>query len=578
MRKWIQPVALLLALAMPGSTLQAFAYSPDTGIQRGLTLKKKVSVPNGNGLVTFRLRDVTIAEALQLIAEQKKLSLTIDDSISDAQSNARLNLDFYDTPLNQVLEAIIFTNGLDLQTMGSTYIVYRSGRYGKSIIRYVPLTYANASSLANLITNIMDDDKPDSATGSSSGAQGATGSGAKDLFATKVRPDVQSNGLILSGQEENVKIVEQLAQQMDVHQPSRIFPLNNLAPTEAIDILRASFFQRTGPSGGAAGGAAGGGTSGGAGAAAGSSGGQPSGETIQSKYVDFAGTPPGQLPQTKTESVVVAGQTPRFVPLSRQNAILVVGPQPVLTLVEQILVAVDRKAPQVMIRTQIVEIEQGSVSKLGLTQSIGAKQLGFDSALGQFTFDTLRNQAANLRLSLDALITQRKAKILASPSVLAMDNRSSVIKITDDIIETAQSQITTPQVGPAIITRTITKGEVGITLEITPRIDSQGNITMNVHPTISYVKDVERSAATNDIVATLKSTREYRTQEIRVRDGDTIVIGGLIQNRGTQQNEKIPLLGDIPLIGALFQRTNSDQTRTELQIFITPEIIKDAGV
>ncbi|MNY26802.1 Type II secretion system protein D precursor [compost metagenome] len=155
-----------------------------------------------------------------------------------------------------------------------------------------------------------------------------------------------------------------------------------------------------------------------------------------------------------------------------------------------------------------------------------------------------------------------------------MDNRTSIIKITDQIVGKMETSIT-QNANNTIVTRTVTPDETGVTLELTPRIDSNGGVSMNIHPVISVAGERIRNTQTGDLIATLKSTREYQAQEIYVRDGETIVIGGLIQERKDESIKKLPLLGDIPFVGGLFQTRNDSSKQTEVQIFLTPEVIKD---
>lgn len=527
-------------------------------------------MPGGDSRLTIRLRDTSLREAFQLIAEQKRLNLTLDDSIPTTSQN----LDFFETPLDEILETLISSNGLEMQQIGSTYVVYRSGRYGRPIIRFIPLSYANATKTAAMVKNVL----AENGGAAPANAQGGAATSVKDLFATQVHADTNSNALIVTGQEANVQVVEQLIRRMDVLLPNRVFPLSYVTVSEVIDVLKASFHTGV-PLSGAAGSAASGTGGGAAGAAGGAS--AAAATSVRSTFRDFAGTTPGKLPEIKTETISIDDRTPRFIPLGSRNAIMAVGSQAELAMVEQIIEALDRKPPQVLIRTQIVQVEQGALQRLGLSYGLGSKQIrgDFDASApntnGRFTFESATNQAANLRVALDALVSEEKAKVLASPSVLAMNNRSSVIKITDDIISKTTTNITQNATGQ-LTTRTIELDEVGITLELTPRIDPNGSITMNVHPVISIVRREERDT-NNDIVATLKSTREFQTQEIRVMDGETIVIGGLIQDSGIETIEKIPLLGDIPFLGKLFQRKVLDKDRTEVQILITPEIVNDAA-
>jgi type II secretory pathway component GspD/PulD (secretin) len=246
-----------------------------------------------------------------------------------------------------------------------------------------------------------------------------------------------------------------------------------------------------------------------------------------------------------------------------------------LMLVESVLKSIDKRRPQVRIKAQIVEMGMDDSRDLGLSYKAGARQMDIDSGRsdGTFTYDTVANGALNFQIKLNALITANKVKVLASPQILAMDNRTSLIKITDQIVSKLEST-TTLNANNTIITQNVTTDEAGVTLELTPRIDSNGGVSMSVHPVIS-VPGQQVPGPNGGIVATLKKIREYQAQEIYVKDGETIVIGGLIQDRKEETISKLPLLGDIPFLGGLFQTRRDKNVQSEVQIFLTPEVIKD---
>jgi type II secretory pathway component GspD/PulD (secretin) len=125
--------------------------------------------------------------------------------------------------------------------------------------------------------------------------------------------------------------------------------------------------------------------------------------------------------------------------------------------------------------------------------------------------------------------------------------------------------------------RTVT---VGITLDVTPQIAKDGMITMNIRPTITDLIDIARfslqldpALPTQELAqAPVLDVRETDTM-VRVRDGETIVIGGLIQNKKNLDERKVPGLGDIPGVGRLFRRTERTSERKELVIFLTPTLV-----
>lgn len=547
----MRKMRVLLSLALAGMLVGSPSQAAESLSFQGA----RVSVPGGLTKMTFRLRGTPLREALQLIAESGNLNLILDESVDGSVS-----LDFFQTPLNQILETMLHSNGYRLQAYGKSYVVYRSGQYGQPVMRFVPLKFVSAHTLVPTLYDLLDLKPPaSSATAQTAAASGSAAASAsadtaqtaiRELFTLAIKTDPRSNRIVLTGPQDKVNQAEELVRRLDVLTPSRIFALNYVSAKEAVDVLRATFFE--------------------------SSEGQKAMMSIDKEVPDFAATAPGSRVANRKEKIDISQETPRFVPMPNQNALLVMGSNSELQLVDQVLRTIDKRRQQVIIRAQIVEMSVGDSRDLGLAYQAGSRQFDLNTgrADGTLTFDTLSNVGLNLQVKLNALVTANRAKLLASPQLLAMDGRTSIIKITDQIIgktETTISQSTSGQ----IIRTTVTPDEAGITLELTPRIDSRGGVTMNVHPVVSVAQAPTR-APNGDILATLKSTREYQAQEIYVRDGNTIVIGGLIQDRKIQAVTKLPLLGDLPFLGGLFQTRNDTTTQTEVQIFLTPEVIKDA--
>ncbi|UCF16742.1 MAG: type II and III secretion system protein, partial [Phycisphaerales bacterium] len=118
------------------------------------------------------------------------------------------------------------------------------------------------------------------------------------------------------------------------------------------------------------------------------------------------------------------------------------------------------------------------------------------------------------------------------------------------------------------------RDDIGIVLNVTPSINPDGLVNMTVNPQIT-TRSADSVAITEDLSAEAFSTRSAETK-VAVRNGQTIVIGGLIEDQLTDTIKKIPLLGDIPLAGHLFKRTIKEKTKTELLIFLTPHVAMDA--
>jgi type II secretory pathway component GspD/PulD (secretin) len=172
----------------------------------------------------------------------------------------------------------------------------------------------------------------------------------------------------------------------------------------------------------------------------------------------------------------------------------------------------------------------------------------------------------------DFIKQQSDTKVLARPRILTLNNETAEIKITtQEAIGTIQSQTGTAQ---PITTISAERIETGVSLRVTPQINlDTGDITMFINP---IVKD----ATASTLSVSYKDPEERSTKSvIRIKDGDTVIVGGLIRNERSETITKLPILGDIPLIGGLFRHKYKDKDKErELLVFITPHIIKDTGI
>jgi type II secretory pathway component GspD/PulD (secretin) len=267
----------------------------------------------------------------------------------------------------------------------------------------------------------------------------------------------------------------------------------------------------------------------------------------------------------------------KFVPIVRENALMVVASSEDLRLAGEVLAKVDRPLRQVLIEVKLVELNGTSANLLGVTFDAQSGTLtgGFDTTTGTtLNYNPLQNALSQVRARINALLRDNKARLLASPSLVAMDSKESRIEITDDIIEKVINE-TTVNANTTIIRQNVTLGTAGITLGITPKITPDNFISMKVEPEISFIRETVRGQTGNEILATLKSRRKLNTPEVRVRDGETLIIGGLNQERTQEQVDKVPVLGDIPLMGALFRRTSQERVLTELVVLLTPKVVPD---
>jgi type II secretory pathway component GspD/PulD (secretin) len=253
--------------------------------------------------------------------------------------------------------------------------------------------------------------------------------------------------------------------------------------------------------------------------------------------------------------------------------------------IKGLLKDIDNPPIQVSIEAKLVDIQSKDLRAIGVKYSVDYKDtdifgsrgstnttaeeikhtvdLATESSTlsgGQFVLNTFSLKHWVADATIDALISKQKAHLLASPSITTLNNHTAKIIIGEKVPYREETQ--TP-VGTTETTRFI---DVGTSLSVTPRVSDDGYVTMSIHPEVSSVSELLDAGPRI-------TTREADTV-VRVKDGETIVIGGLIKNENNGTRSRIPILGSLPLIGFLFSNKSEDKIQTELAVFITPHIIR----
>ena len=156
-------------------------------------------------------------------------------------------------------------------------------------------------------------------------------------------------------------------------------------------------------------------------------------------------------------------------------------------------------------------------------------------------------------------------KILSTPQIVTLENHEAIINITEQIPFVTGSRVDDQN----NVIETIEYRDVGIMLKLTPHINEKGYITMDINQTIQKIIEETRELASPSVF-----NREI-TSKVTVKNSRTIVIGGLIRDDTQFVERKVPILGDIPLLGLFFRRTKKQRLRTNLMVFITPTIITE---
>jgi len=270
------------------------------------------------------------------------------------------------------------------------------------------------------------------------------------------------------------------------------------------------------------------------------------------------------------------------------NSVIVYGSQEEIDGIRNFVEMLDVPAKQILIEAQIIEINIDDLSDIGLRQLTGNDDLIESTAKPAFpgetssssqeetavilTYDDSGVSAGDFNASIAALVLEGKATIKARPKVTTVDGRQAIITIVRQV----------PVVQETIVNQNQSRFDisfvpVGITLNIKPRI-GRGNseISMQVNAVVSNVETINNVVTGLNIQAPELNTREVSTI-VRIPNHQPLILGGLISTQTEERTYKVPILGDIPLLGKLFRRTKSKQDRTEIIIVITPHIAKEIG-
>ncbi len=221
--------------------------------------------------------------------------------------------------------------------------------------------------------------------------------------------------------------------------------------------------------------------------------------------------------------------------------------------------------------SSITEISDLQIVNLRSAESFSAvMNQALSSATGVFQIGISNKGFSAL---LDAMSKQGKINVISNPQVSVMNNQMAMIKATTTDVFWGVTTTYDPETKKSTtlpVSRTV---DVGVVLSVTPQISPDGEVTMHIHPSITEkIGESTFESETTKGTVPILSARETDTV-IKVRDGKTVIIAGLMQDKKYTNTTKVPILGDIPGLGNLFRRTKNENIKTELAIFLTPTVI-----
>lgn len=482
-----------------------------------------------------------------------------------------------------------------------------------SDVEVIPLKNAIASDLAPLVARLIDG-------GSGTGLVTAAAPGQADTsFKTTLIAEPRSNALILrAANPARVAQVRALVDRLD--QPPapgssaasgniHVVYLKNADATKLATTLRAAMASMGGNSSGG-GGASGGGVSTQASSTGLSSGGMLSTGGASSTSGNNAGLGSGSsgmgTSSTNNNQPSTGGQI-QADPTT--NSLIITAPEPLYRQLRGVIDKLDGRRAQVLVESLIVEVTANKLAEFGIqwqgilgkqgdgtvgvigtnSGAVGANILGITAALASRSPTAIASAASSLGSGLNLALAPRingqyylgalanflqnsgDANVLSTPNLMTLDNEEARIIIGNNVPFVTGSYANTGGNGGAVNPfTTVERKDVGLMLKVRPQISENGTVKMAIYQEVSKID----SATLKDPNGPTTSKRSIESNVV-VDDGSIIVIGGLLEDSYSQGEDKVPVMGDIPVLGNLFKSENRARRKTNLMVFLRPIVVRD---
>ena len=269
---------------------------------------------------------------------------------------------------------------------------------------------------------------------------------------------------------------------------------------------------------------------------------------------------------------------PLFSIDNESNSIVIMGLAEEISQIDELIKELDKEKTQVYVQARIIEVNDELVNQIGVSYGIfGARASNnvlssFSSSLNNADIPTLSIEGLKipdltsglaLGASLNLLKQNGALDIVSEPSILAINNKESSIYVGETISIKVSSSVT----DGGTIKENYEREDVGLTLKVKPRISNDTKVTLEIEAILEGVKTTQTISGNADT-----SKKQIKTTTI-LNNGESVIIGGLIENKIESTNQKVPVLGDIPLFGELFKNNINNSKKNNLVIIVTPYLI-----
>ncbi len=459
----------------------------------------------------------------------------------------------------------------------------------------VALTYASADDVAKLVNELNKSDEKNA---------------LPSTMLANVVADERTNSVVVSGEENArqraVEMIRQLDRKQVVQGGTKVIYLKYAKALDLIEVLagngtsgnRNSSSSNASRSSSSRSGNSSSSSSNSSSGSSGSSSGNSS-SSSSSSSMGF-GSAFGSTSSSGGRTITIQGKEVTVRAHDQTNSLIITAPPDIMRDLEQVINQLDIRRPQVLVEAIIAEIQDADGLNLGIqwankragmtqftntgipisTAVIGTDQFRSDgtlttayaSALSSFNGITAGFYRGNWSMLLTALSSDSKNDVLATPSIVTLDNMEATFNVGQEVPVLTGSQ-TTVGSGNNIF-NTVERKTVGIKLRVKPQINEGDSVLLQIEQEVSSVAD--SNSSTNSSLGVTFNTRTVNNA-VMVTNGETVVVGGLLDKNTIETNNKVPLLGDIPWLGSLFRSKSQTMSKRNLMLFLRPTIIRDPG-
>ena len=594
-----------------------------------LSMGSEIKISNADSVVNLSLRDADVKQVLRMFADQAGMNIIFSPGIADAT----VTMDLVDIPLSEALNLVVTTNNLFYDIQANTLVVStkdESLSLAQKSMNLIPVKYVSAAALATFLNaNIFN--KNGINPGMSTKPVVTTNPATNELIVMGTAHDAALARRIVEQFDKKPEVTTFKVNHTTPAEMANMICSTLLPSTAASDSAGAGGSSSSSSSSSSA-------SSAPAGFAAGiptgfasddsdsdsdSDSGDSSGGDSGSSGITVGG---GKL-VCSVDAAGPTGEDMSGLPVKNLSVsyfptlgtIQVIGGSPTqIDMIRDYIAANDKKTPQAYLEVQIISLSESGSKTFDNTWQFMSKNFSFNAGGGKgFATSSaypvffsghgysIRGEwqqgedgkpgyyedlgtitkwggSPQLVYAVNYLVENQKGRVLANPRILVTSGQKSKIDLTSDYI----AKVTTEYLdngssaGSAQVQKEYEiKNDNGISVEITPFISPDGYVTLDIKPEYATIAEQVTTPSEvpseRDIAATLLQRRNLNLKGIRIKDGETLVIGGMIQETENKNVSKIPFLGDLPVIGMFFRSTTTAKRKEEMVMMITPQIVID---